>query len=79
MTLTSDGLMLTGVVLCGGTFHATESGDRVTLRLHVPAIGAGAMLCARVEVSVRLQEPLGRRPVYDEVSGGLVRVSRRSG
>lgn len=79
MSLSSDGLMLTGVVLCGGTFHATESSDRVTLRLHVAAIGAGAMLCARTEVSVRMDEPLGNRPVYDAVSGDRIRVRRWSG
>jgi hypothetical protein len=79
MTVTPDGRTLTGVVLCGGTFHATESRDRVMLRLHVGAIGPGAMLCARVDVRVTLARPLGGRRVYDAVSGDLVRIRRMSG
>jgi hypothetical protein len=66
--------MLGGPVLCGGTLHAIESADRVTLRLHLRRIGPGAMTCARVEVSVRLAEPLGSRPVYDAVTGDRIPV-----
>jgi hypothetical protein len=79
ISVAPDGYTLSGPVLCGGTLHATESKDRVTLRLHVGAIGPGAMTCARVEVSVRLLEPLGARPVYDALTGARIPVGTARG
>lgn len=79
IALSPDGRTLHGIVLCGGTLHATESADRVELRLHVGAVPAGGMMCARVNVSVRLAEPLGSRPVYDAVSGARIPVGRAAG
>src|SRR4051794_22585479 len=49
-----DGRRLHGIVLCGGTLHATETRDRVTIALHVGAVGPGTMSCARVDVGVAL-------------------------
>ena len=72
--LSADGRRLHGIVLCGGTLHASESADRVTIRLHVGALGPGMMSCARVDVGVRLAAPLGSRTVVDAVSGHDVRV-----
>jgi len=72
--LSADGRRLHGIVLCGGTLHASESADRVTIRLHVGALGAGVMSCARVDVGVSLAAPLGSRTVVDAVSGHDVRV-----
>jgi hypothetical protein len=79
IALSPDGRTLHGIVLCGGTLHATESADRVEIRLHVGAVPAGGMTCARVNVSVRLSEPLGSRPVYDAVSGDRIPVGRGVG
>jgi hypothetical protein len=76
ISLSPDGRTLSGPVLCGGTLHDIDSPDRVTLRLHLGAVGPGAMSCARVEVSIRLAEPLGGRPVYDAVSGDRIPVGR---
>jgi hypothetical protein len=73
--VSADGRHLGGVVLCGGTLHVTETGDRVTIRLHVGALGPGAMACARVPVQVALDAPLGHRVVVDAVSGRTVRVT----
>jgi hypothetical protein len=72
--LSPDGRRLHGNVLCGGSLHATESGSRVVIRLHVGAMGPGTMACARVDVGVRLSEPLGSRTVVDAVSGSRVQV-----
>ncbi|HET9840523.1 MAG TPA: hypothetical protein VFQ01_00815 [Nocardioides sp.] len=74
--LTRDGLRLHQVIICGGTLHASETADRVYLRLHLGAIGAGAMSCAKADVGVRLESPLGDRTVVDSVGGRVVRVVR---
>lgn len=68
------GRRLQGVVQCGGTLRATETTDRVTITLHVGAVPAGAMSCARVVVGVSLADPLGSRTVVDSVSGRTIRV-----
>jgi hypothetical protein len=75
--LSADGHRLHGVVPCGGTLHATENGGTVAIRLHLGAVGRGEMLCALVDVGIRIPEPLGHRTVIDEVSGHTVRVVRR--
>ncbi|MGY2873168.1 hypothetical protein ACVW00_000358 [Marmoricola sp. URHA0025 HA25] len=72
--LSADGRRLHGIVLCGGTLHATETSHRVTVGLHVGAMGAGTMSCARVDVGVRLAAPLASRTVVDAVSGAVLRV-----
>ncbi|HEY3531374.1 MAG TPA: hypothetical protein VGK78_19685 [Nocardioides sp.] len=72
--LTPDGRRLHQLILCGGTLHATETTDSVTIRLHLGAIGAGAMSCAKVDVGVRLRAAVGDRTVVDSVSGRVVRV-----
>jgi hypothetical protein len=72
--VSADGRQLGGIVLCGGTLHATETDDRVTIRLHVGAMGPGTMTCARVSVEVTLREPLGTRTVVDAVTGRTVQV-----
>jgi hypothetical protein len=75
--VTTDGRLLHGIIDCGGTLTAvTQSSDRVTVRLHVDARGPGMMSCARVDVGVRLTDPLGGRPVYDAVSGRRIRVEQ---
>lgn len=76
--MSTDGRRLHGIVLCGGVLHATETSDRVTLRLHVGAMGPGAMSCARVDVGVQLHTPLGSRTVVDGVSGNAIRVMHGS-
>ncbi len=72
--VTPDGRRLHQVINCGGTLHATETASRVMIRLHVGAMGAGSMSCARVDVGVRLATPLGDRTVVDSVGGHVVRV-----
>ena len=72
--LSRDGTRLHGVVLCGGTLRATETGSTVSITLHVGAMGPGTMSCARADVGVRLIEPLGNRTVVDAVSGLRVQV-----
>jgi hypothetical protein len=74
MHASPDGRRLHGVVGCGGTLHATESADTVTITLHVDAMGPGMMTCALVDVGVRLAHPLGSRTVVDAVSGHDVKV-----
>jgi hypothetical protein len=74
MHVSPDGRRLHGVVGCGGTLHATESADTVTITLHVGAMGPGMMSCAMVDVGVRLAHPLGSRTVVDAVSGHDVKV-----
>lgn len=72
--VSADGRRLHGVVGCGGTLHATETADTVTLTLHVGAMGPGTMSCAMVDVGVHLAAPLGQRTVVDGVSGAPLRV-----
>jgi hypothetical protein len=72
--VSADGRRLHGIVNCGGTLHATETAETVTLTLHVGAMGGGSMSCARVDVGVRLSSPLGQRTVVDAVSGKSLRV-----
>ena len=72
--VSADGQRLHGVINCGGTLKAVETADTVTLTLHVGAMGAGSMSCARVDVGVRLASPLGQRTVVDGVSGSTLRV-----
>ncbi|MDX6358171.1 MAG: hypothetical protein QOH37_1225 [Nocardioidaceae bacterium] len=72
--LSADGRRLHGIINCGGTLHAAETADEVTITLHVAAMGPGTMSCARVDVWVRLATPLGQRTVVDAVSGRPVRV-----
>jgi hypothetical protein len=79
ISLSTDGHRLHGVITCGGTLHATETDDTVTITLHVGAMGPGTMLCARVDVSVRLAQPLGQRTVVDAVSGRVIQVLSAAG
>ena len=72
--VSADGRRLHGIVLCGGTLRATETSTRVSLTLHVAAVGAGAMSCARIDVAARLSQPLGSRTVVDQVSGRTIPV-----
>jgi hypothetical protein len=73
--VSADERHLGGFVLCGGSLHATATDDRVTIRLHVGALGPGAMACARVPVRVALDAPLGHRVVVDAVTGRTIRVT----
>jgi hypothetical protein len=73
--VSADGQRLHGLVNCGGTLHATETGDTVTLTLHVNALRPGMMSCARVDVGVTLDQPLGQREVLDGVSGRPIQVA----
>jgi hypothetical protein len=73
--VSADDRRLHGVIGCGGTLHATETSDKVTITLHVGALGPGMMSCAMVDVGVRLAQPLGHRTVVDGVSGHVVRVA----
>lgn len=75
--LAPDGRSLQGIVLCGGTLRASETAARVTITLHVGAVPAGAMSCARVPVQVTIADPLGTRTVVDGVSGRTIRVVHR--
>ena len=72
--LTRGGLRLHQVIICGGTLSATETAARVSIRLHLGAMGPGTMSCARLDVGVRLASPLGDRSVVDAVSGHVVPV-----
>jgi hypothetical protein len=73
--VSADGRRLHGIVLCGGTLRVVgQTPDRVTLRLHVGAMGPGTMSCARVDVGARLAKPLAGRAVYDAVSGRRLAV-----
>jgi hypothetical protein len=72
--VTRDGYRLHQVIVCGGTLSATETTAAVSIRLHLGAIGAGAMSCAKVDVGVHLASPLGDRTVVDSMSGRAVRV-----
>ena len=74
--VSTDGRRLHGVINCGGSLRAVETADTVTLTLHVGAMSAGSMSCARVDVGVRLASPLGQRTVVDAVSGQRIRVQR---
>jgi hypothetical protein len=79
LLVTPDGRRLHQEIICGGVLHATETADQVTIRLHLDAMGPGTMSCARVDVGVRLETPLGDRTVVDAVSGRTVRVIPGSG
>jgi hypothetical protein len=72
--VSADGLRLHRMLPCGGTLHATETSDRVTLTLHVRAMPTGSLSCALVDVGVRLASPLGHRTVVDSVSGHTLRT-----
>jgi hypothetical protein len=72
--VSADGRRLHGVINCGGTLHATETSDKVTITLHIGAMGPGTLSCARVDVGVTLVAPLGPRTVIDGVSGKTLRV-----
>jgi hypothetical protein len=72
--VSADGGRLHGIIDCGGSLHAVETADEVTITLHVGAMGPGTMSCARVDVGVRLATPLGQRTVVDAVSGKSLRV-----
>jgi hypothetical protein len=70
----ADGRRLHGKVICGGTLYATETAARVTIRLHVSAMGPGTMSCAVPDIGVRLASALDGRTVVDAVTGRTVRV-----
>jgi hypothetical protein len=73
--VTPDGRRLHGRVPCGGTLSlVAQTSSRVTIRLHVGAMGPGTMSCALPDVGVRLDAPLRGRTVYDAVSGRSVPV-----
>ena len=75
ISVAQGGRVLHGIINCGGTLAVLQqTADRVTVRLHVDAMGAGSMSCARVDVSAHLAAPLAGRPVYDEVTGHQIRV-----
>jgi hypothetical protein len=74
--LSPDGRRLHGRIVCGGTLSASETPDRVVVRLHLGAMGPGTMSCAVPDVGVRLVSPLGGRTVVDAVSGQRIRVVR---
>jgi hypothetical protein len=74
--LSDGGRRLHGIVNCGGTLHAVETSDTVTLTLHVSALRPGMMSCARVDVGVTLAQPLGARKVVDAVSGQPIQVAQ---
>jgi hypothetical protein len=74
ITLSADGTRLHGRVLCGGTLHATEQGDTVTIRLHVGAMRPGMMSCASVDVGTRLPTPLTHPEVVDATDGHRIPV-----
>ena len=74
--LTRNGMRLHQVIICGGTLHASETADKVYLRLHLGEMGPGSMSCAKVDVGVRLAQPLGHRTVVDSVGHRAVHVSQ---
>jgi hypothetical protein len=72
VAVTRDGRTVTVVVVCGGKLQVRE-GQAVLLTWVAGAVGAGAMSCALVPLTVRLRRPLGLRPLVDAVSGRRLR------
>jgi hypothetical protein len=72
VAITPDGRTLTVVVLCGGKLTVRE-GTQVFITWIASAVGPGAMSCATVALTARLQRPLARRPLVDTVTGRTLR------
>jgi hypothetical protein len=62
-------LAIYGDFQCGGQLRATESTQLVTITYVASRVRTGAMTCAKVNLSVRLAEPLDGRRVIDGVTG----------
>ena len=62
-------LAIYGNFQCGGHLHATESKHQVTITYFASRVRPGAMMCARVNLSVKLVKPLDGRRVIDGVTG----------
>ena len=71
-----DGLTLSGRFLCGGRLGETETSSEVVVTYEASAVGAGAMSCANVPLSVTLTRALGNRTVLDGVTRRPITVSR---
>ena len=67
-------LDLFGRFQCGGRLRARESGNRVLITYIASRVPPGAMMCARVTLSVGLHRPLLNRTVVDSVTGHVLRV-----
>lgn len=74
LTLAADGRTVSGRFQCGGTLVATETSTRVTLTFVAGAVGAGALSCALVPLTVVLHTTLGNRIVVDGVTHQTVSI-----
>jgi hypothetical protein len=62
-------LAIYGNFQCGGRLQATESKHQVTITYVASRVRPGAMMCAKVNLSVKLAKPLDGRRVIDGVTG----------
>jgi hypothetical protein len=76
LQLSSDGRTIHGSFLCGGKLETSETARQITLTYVASRVGPGAMACAMVPLSVRLDTPIGTRTAVDGVSGQPLRLVR---
>jgi hypothetical protein len=62
-------LAIYGNFQCGGHLQATESKHQVTITYFASRVRPGVMMCAKVNLSVKLAMPLNGRRVIDRVTG----------
>ena len=74
LAVSKDGRTIAGRFQCGGRLKAAETASRVTLTYIASRVGPGAMACALVPLSVRLDAPVGSRTVVDGVTGQHLHV-----
>jgi len=68
LAVENSGRRLVGVFMCGGRFTGRETSMAVFVTYVASAVGAGGMSCARVKLSVTLDQPLDNRRVIDTTS-----------
>jgi hypothetical protein len=74
LAIEHGGRRLVGVFMCGGRFSARETSGAVFVTYVASAVGAGGMSCARVPLSVTLDQPLDNRHVIDTTSRHVVPI-----
>ena len=67
-------LAIFGDFRCGGQLRAAESTHRVVITYLASRVSPGAMMCAKVNLSVKLAKPLDGRHVFDAVTGKRLQV-----
>lgn len=78
LLVSADGRTLAGRFQCGGRLSAREAPGQVTLTFVASSVGAGAMSCALVPVSVALRSPLGTRTLVDGVTHQVLPAPSRA-